>query len=62
MAHKYFTSDLHFGSSVLLDKNAMGNDVRPFMSLDEIVKGLELALEACTLYNEDIKTIGGEIC
>ena len=34
----------------------------PFMSLDEIVKGLELALEACTLYNEDIKTIGGEIC
>ena len=31
----------------------------PFMSLDEIVKGLELALEACTLYNEDIKTIGG---
>ena len=34
----------------------------PFMSLDEIVIGLELALEACTLYNEDIKTIGGEIC
>ena len=26
------------------------------------IKGLELALEACTLYNEDIKTIGGEIC
>ncbi len=34
----------------------------PFMSLDEIVKGLELCLEACTLYNEDIKAIGGEIC
>ena len=34
----------------------------PFMSLDEIVKGLELCLEACTLYNEDINAIGGEIC
>ncbi len=34
----------------------------PFMSLDEIVKGLELCLEACTLYNEDINVIGGEIC
>ena len=34
----------------------------PYMSLDEIVKGLELAIEACTLYKEDIKTIGGEIC
>lgn len=34
----------------------------PYMSLDEIVKGLELAIEACTIYNEDIKAIGGEIC
>lgn len=34
----------------------------PYMYLDEIVKGLELAIEACTLYKEDIKTIGGEIC
>lgn len=34
----------------------------PYMSLDEIVKGLELAIEACTLYKADIKTIGGEIC
>ena len=34
----------------------------PFMSLEEIAKGLELAIEACTLYKEDIKTIGGEIC
>lgn len=34
----------------------------PFMSLEEIVRGLELAIEACTLYNEDIKVIGGEIC
>lgn len=34
----------------------------PYMSLNEIVKGLELAIEACTLYKEDIKTIGGEIC
>ena len=32
------------------------------MSLEEIVKGLELAIEACTLYSEDIKAVGGEIC
>ena len=34
----------------------------PFMSLDEIVRGLELSIEACTLYNEDINAVGGEIC
>ncbi|MEG1311568.1 MAG: pyroglutamyl-peptidase I [Romboutsia sp.] len=34
----------------------------PFMSLEEIVKGLELAIEACTIYKDDIKVIGGEIC
>ena len=34
----------------------------PFMSLEEIVRGLELAIEACTLYKDDIKVIGGEIC
>lgn len=34
----------------------------PYMSLVEIAKGLELAVEACTIYNEDIKAIGGEIC
>lgn len=34
----------------------------PFMSLHEIVKGLELAIEACVMYNEDIKAVGGEIC
>ena len=34
----------------------------PFMSLDQIVKGIELSIEACTIYNEDIKAIGGEIC
>lgn len=34
----------------------------PFMSLDDIVKGLELAIEACVIYDEDIKAIGGEIC
>ena len=33
----------------------------PFMSLDEIVKGLEFALEACVLYSEDVKAVGGEI-
>lgn len=44
-------------TSQVMDKKGM-----PFMSLEEIVKGLELAIEACTLYNEDIKAIGGEIC
>ena len=44
-------------TSQVIDKKGM-----PFMSLEEIVKGLELAIEACTLYNEDIKVIGGEIC
>ena len=34
----------------------------PYMSLQEIVEGLELAIEACTLYNEDLNIIGGEIC
>lgn len=34
----------------------------PFMSLDDIVKGLELAIEACVIYDADIKAIGGEIC
>ena len=34
----------------------------PFMSLHDIVKGLELAIEACVIYDEDIKAIGGEIC
>ena len=34
----------------------------PFKSLDEIVRGLELSIEACTLYNEDINAVGGEIC
>ena len=33
----------------------------PFMSLEEIVKGLELAVEACTIYKNDIEEIGGEI-
>lgn len=44
-------------TSQVLDKKST-----PFMSLDEIVKGIELAIEACTIYNEDIKVIGGEIC
>ena len=34
----------------------------PYMSLEEIVKGLELSIEACTLYDKDINAIGGEIC
>ncbi len=34
----------------------------PFMSLEEIVRGLELAIEACIIYDKDIEAIGGEIC
>lgn len=34
----------------------------PFMSLNDIVKGIELAIEACVLYEKDIEAIGGEIC
>ena len=33
----------------------------PFMSLTDIVKGLELAIEACVINDTDIKAIGGEI-
>lgn len=44
-------------TSQVIDKKGM-----PFMSLEEIVKGLELAIEACTLYDEDIEAIGGKIC
>ncbi len=34
----------------------------PYMSLEEIVKGLELTIEACILNSKDKKIIGGEIC
>lgn len=44
-------------TSQVIDKRNM-----PYMSLDEIVKGLELAIEACTIYKEDISISGGEIC
>ncbi len=40
----------------------MGKPNTPSMAADDIVKGLEFVLEACTVYNEDIKTVGGEIC
>ncbi len=33
----------------------------PSMSLDLIVKGLEIAIEAAIKYDEDIKAVGGEI-
>jgi len=33
---RYFTSDFHFGSAVLLDKNAMGPKARSFKSLDDM--------------------------
>lgn len=33
---RYFTSDFHFGSAVLLDKNAMGPKARSFASLDDM--------------------------
>ena len=44
-------------TSQILDKKNV-----PFMSLNEIVKGIELILAACTIYDEDVKVIGGEIC
>ena len=44
-------------TSQVIDKKNM-----PFMSLNDIVKGIELAIEACVLYDKDIKEIGGEIC
>lgn len=31
------------------------------MFLEEIVKGLELVIEVCIIYKEDVKEIGGEI-
>ncbi|MEG1344910.1 MAG: pyroglutamyl-peptidase I [Clostridia bacterium] len=46
-----------YTTSQVIDKRNM-----PYMSLDEIVKGLELAIEACTMYKEDISISGGEIC
>ncbi|MGL5756443.1 MAG: pyroglutamyl-peptidase I [Paraclostridium sp.] len=46
-----------YTTSQVLDKRNMA-----YMSLDEIVKGLELAIEACTMYKEDISISGGEIC
>ena len=50
MSTRYFTSDFHFGSSVLLDKHAMGKDVRPFNSLDSMHKALQKAIRRA---NED---------
>ncbi|MGL4873398.1 MAG: pyroglutamyl-peptidase I [Clostridium sp.] len=41
---------------------AVGKKNVPYMSLDEIVKGIELAIEACTIYEKDIKEVGGAIC
>lgn len=46
-----------YTTSQVIDKRNI-----PYMSLDEIVKGLELAIEACTIYKEDISISGGEIC
>jgi len=40
---------------------AINKATTPYMSLDEIVKGLELAVEACTLNDTDVRVIGGEI-
>ena len=44
-------------TSQILDKRNM-----PSMSLEEIIKGLELLIEAAILNETDIKTVGGEIC
>lgn len=52
MATRYFTSDFHIGSSALIDKSAMRDDVRPFKSLDDMHKGLICALSR--LHSDDI--------
>ncbi|OON99070.1 MAG: pyroglutamyl-peptidase I [Epulopiscium sp. Nele67-Bin004] len=44
-------------TSQVINKKGM-----PFMSLAEIVKGIELAIETCITQDVDIKAIGGEIC
>lgn len=62
MAHKYFTSDLHFGSSVLLDKNAMGNDVRSFMSLDDMHIALQKALARANDIHDTLYHLGDFCC
>lgn len=46
-----------FTTSQVLDKRNM-----PYMSLDEITRGLELSIEACTIYSEDLSVMGGAIC
>ena len=43
---RYFTSDFHFGSAVLLDKQAMGPKARNFKSLDEMHAAI---LDACSV-------------
>jgi len=45
-----------------MTSQVMNKKNTPFMSLNEIVRGLELAIEACVIYDKDIKAIGGEIC
>ena len=50
MAIRYYTSDLHFGASVLLDKEAMLGDVRPFDSLDAMHSAL---LKAMSIAKKD---------
>ena len=44
-------------TSQIIDKKNM-----PYMSLEEIVKGLECAIEAVINNDTDIKAVGGEIC
>jgi len=39
-----------------------GKRVAPTMSLDDIVKGLEEAINAAVEYKDDIKEIGGTVC
>lgn len=46
-----------FTTSQVVDKRNV-----PYMSLEEITKGLELAIEACTIHDKDISVVGGEIC
>ena len=58
---RYFTSDFHFGSAVLLDKQAMGQDAREFKSLDEMHEALLAACKKLS-YSDTLYHLGDFAC
>lgn len=67
MSVRYFTADFHFGGAVLLDKDVMGENVRPFESLNQMHARI---LSSCarlkkddTLYHiGDLAYVGKDRC